>query len=548
MIVRRAVLRSPWEGSRAVRGMRFNDLVFDDEMLSVRRDDGTEQRLTRQERALLLHFTNNAGKLLTRPRLVELMARDASETNERNIDFIVNRLRRTLGDSARQPRFIATQYGEGYVWIAQPVATTPDATFLMIGPVYGLREQADRAQALLAKLTAKLDAQIGTGRKVSCAPDWRPGMPMPHDVAYSLDASFHAETEMLHAAFVLRHARSRHVIGAFRARFENGTAASAIDTLAAEVKSAIWTHLAIPVTAVAASSDTPLEVRLYDAADILSRTPAIWRENEAQLARARAERPDDPTLAIMWGLNLYARLLSQALDADEMMSAAAWSAVEDEMEALALANLPKVQDNPLLVLGVAKLLFFVDRGHSDLAAQLADEAFANSTAFAAAFALQGQIRMCRGDIAEAIAFYDDGMEMSEPGSAFHRYLLVLKCTALLAANERQALDRACAELYAIKPVTRQELGILMADPKARNLPPDIDAVLLMLSEERARKLVAYFYNVFARRFDSRAHRCNVMRGLVTHTVRHFGRGIVPEPVSETFGWRVNRHAEADGRP
>lgn len=531
-----------------MRGMRFNDLVFDDDVLSVRRDDGAERRLTRQERALLLHFTNNAGKLLTRARLVELMARDSSETNERNIDFIVNRLRRTLGDSARRPRFIATQYGEGYVWIAQPAAITPDSSFLLIGPVYGLRGQADRKQAVLAKLTARLDTQIGMGRKVSCAPDWRPGMPMPDDVVYGLDASFHVEAEMLHAAFVLRHARSRHVVGAFRARFARGHAADAIGALAVDVKSAIWAHLAIPATAVPAASDTPLEVRLYDAADMLSRSPAIWRENEAQLARARAARPDDPTLAIMWGLNLYARLLSQPLDDDEMISASQWSAIEDEIEGLALANLPKVQDNPLLILGVAKLLFFVNRGHADLAAQLADEAFASSTAFAAAFALQGQIRMCRGDISGAIAFYDDGMEMSEPGSAFHRYLLVLKCTALLAANQRPALERTCAELYAVKPVTRQELGILMADPKARKLPPDIEAVLLMLTENRAQKLVAYFYNIFARRFDSREHRCNVMRGLVTHAARHFGRGIVPEPVARTFGWRTGRNVEADGRP
>lgn len=534
-----------------MRGMRFDDLVLDDDMLSVRRDDGTERRLTRQERALLLHFTSNAGKLLTRSRLIELMARDADGTNERNIDFLVNRLRKAFGDSARRPRFIATRYGEGYVWIARPAEPAPASAFLLLGPVYGLRRQADREHAVLAKLTAALDAQIGAGRKVNCVPGWRHGARMPDDVAYSLDVSFHAEPQTLHAAFVLREARSRQVIGAFRSRFE-GNAATAVDSLAAGVKSAIWTHLAIPTSAVAA--DTPLEVRLYDAADMLSRSPAIWRENEAQLVRARAERPDDPMLAVMWGLNLYARLLSQALDAGEMMSAGEWSVIEDEIEGLALASLAKVQDNPLLVLGVAKLLFFIDRGHSELAAQLADEAFANSTAFAAAFALQGQIRMCRGDIAEAVAFYDEGMEMSEPGSAFHRYLLVLKCTALLAANRRSALDRACAELYAVKPATRQELGILMADPKARELPPDIEAVLLMLSEERARKLLAYFHNVFARRFHSREHRRNVMRALVTHSVRRFGRGVVPEPVARTFGWsgggqagsarRLSGHGEA----
>lgn len=529
-----------------MRGTRFEDLVFDDSMLSVRRDDGTEQRLTRQERALLLHFTNHAGKLLTRPRLVELMARD-DETSERNIDFLVNRLRRLLGDNARKPRFIATQYGEGYIWIAQPAEAMPVSAFLLLGPVYGLRGEAGRELAILAKLTAALDARIGMGRRASCVPDWRPGSGIPDGVSYSLDVSFHAEAETVHAAFVLRHARSRHVIGAFRARIENGNAAGSIDRLAADVKAAIWTHLAVPAGPVVAASDTPLEVRLYDAADMLSRTPEIWRENEAQLARARVERPDDPTLAIMWGLNLYARLLSQVLDSGEMMSANEWSATEDEIEALALDSLAKVQDNPLLVLGVAKLLFFIDRGHSELAAQLADEAFANSTAFAAAFALQGQIRMCRGDIADAVGFYDKGIEMSEPGAAFHRYLLVLKCTALLAADQRPALDRVCAELYAIKPATRQELGLLMADPKARKLPPDIEAVLSVLTKQRARKFVAYFYHVFARRFYSREHRRNVMRGLVTQMVRHFGRDIVPEPVFQAVGRRVDRQIEPRDR-
>ncbi len=167
-----------------MRGMRFNDLTFDDDMLSVRHDDGSEQRFTRQERALLLHFTNNAGKLLTRSRLVELMARDADETSERNIDFLVNRLRKLLDDNARQPRFIATQYGEGYVWIAQPDEAAPRSAFLLIGPVYGLRGESGRERTILAKLTAALDAQIGTGRRVGCAADQRPGGRMPDDAFY----------------------------------------------------------------------------------------------------------------------------------------------------------------------------------------------------------------------------------------------------------------------------------------------------------------------------------------------------------------------------
>jgi DNA-binding response OmpR family regulator len=109
---------------RIVLGMgavmiHFNDLVFDAEMLTARRDDGTELRFTRQERVLLLQFTGRPGKLMTRARLIDLLTRDGDGAGERNVDFVVNRLRKRLGDNARDPRFIATQYGEGYVWIAK---------------------------------------------------------------------------------------------------------------------------------------------------------------------------------------------------------------------------------------------------------------------------------------------------------------------------------------------------------------------------------------------------------------------------------------------
>jgi DNA-binding winged helix-turn-helix (wHTH) protein len=517
-----------------VRLIHFNDLAFDAGMMSVIRGDGVELKLTRQERSLLLLFTKQPGRLLTRARLVELMARDDSDTSERNIDFLVNRLRKILGDNARNPRFIATRYGEGYVWIAEPAVDEPVSAFLLIGPAYGLRGAAPRERDVLAHLTKALHALIGIERTVACLPDWHPKGKNSDNVTYRLDASFHRQEATLHAAFVLRHVLTRQVIGAFRARFSGNDNVTAIDALAAELKKAIWTHLAIPAGPVVTSIETPLEIRLHDAALLLARTPVTWRENEDQLALARAEQPDDPKLAIMWGLNLYSRLLSQAIDDEPMMPQAEWEAIEDEIEALALASPPKVQDNPLLVLGVAKLLFFINRGHFELAAQLADEAFAKSTAFAAAFALQAQIRMCQGEIPEALAFYDKGIEMSEHGSAFHLYLIVLKCTALLAANQRAALDQLCAELYAIKPITRLELGLLMADPKASKLAPDVEAMLVALDEDRARKLMSYFYNIFARRFLSKKHRRNVVRGLTTHMVRRFGNQIVPEVVARTL--------------
>jgi RimJ/RimL family protein N-acetyltransferase len=115
------------------------------------------------------------------------------------------------------------------------------------------------------------------------------------------------------------------------------------------------------------------------------------------------------------------------------------------------------------------------------------------------------------------------------GSLFKAiYLLVLKCTALLAANKRAALDYVCAELHAIKPITRLELGFLMADPRAPELAQDIEAMLVNLKEDRARKLMNRHYNIFARRFLSLKHRRNVIRGVTTHMRRRFGEPTAPE--------------------
>ncbi len=518
-----------------MRTLRFNDLLFDANMLSAKRDDGANLRFTRQERALLLYFIGQPGTLAVRSRLMEVLAAAGTESSERNVDFLINRLRTRLGDKARQPRFIATQYGEGYIWIAQAETAGSIDAFVIIGPAYGLSGSSGRAESILSTLTGVMDAMTGADQKIVCAPKWRAQNNSADSVAYSLDVSFHADDVALHAAFVLRHGSSRQVIGTIRAQFAGGDdTARQVDAVATRVKDAIWAHLAVPSGALAASTDAPLELRMHDAALMLARSPESWLETEAQLMRARAAQPDDPTLAIMWGLNRYARLILTS----GPMTPAQWSAIEDEIETVALQSLPLVQDNPLLMLGVAKLLFFIDRGYTDLAEELADAAFAQSTAFAAAFATQAQIRMCRGDIAAALILYDKGIELSEAGSEFHIYLMVLKCTALLAANDRAALDRLCAELYAIKPITRMQFGLLLASPS--QLPADLEAILGMIDETRARQMLHFLYNASARHFQAPKHRRNIMAGPSAHLIRRFGQTIVPEEIARSLGRRSRK--------
>lgn len=76
--------------------------------------DGEEVvRLTSMESGLLRVLAANPGTVLSRELLVEKAAVDAG--NDRTIDVQVTRLRRKLEEDPREPRYLLTVRGEGYV-------------------------------------------------------------------------------------------------------------------------------------------------------------------------------------------------------------------------------------------------------------------------------------------------------------------------------------------------------------------------------------------------------------------------------------------------
>src|SRR5690606_20849951 len=137
---------------------RYGDLVFGETLLFAARGANEQLRFTRHERALLELFMQNPNRLLSRGHILDAITHTGSDISDRNVDFLVNRLRAKLGDSARAPRFIATQYGEGYVWIAKPEESVN--AFIVIGPCHGLGHAATEAMArpMLAGLAEALNA------------------------------------------------------------------------------------------------------------------------------------------------------------------------------------------------------------------------------------------------------------------------------------------------------------------------------------------------------------------------------------------------------
>lgn len=87
--------------------------------------DGGCTRLTRAETRLLAAFIANAGKTLTRQYLSLLVLDRPAAGGDRGIDNLVAKLRRKLGDSARQGRMIRTAAPIGYSFAGGTNLTSP---------------------------------------------------------------------------------------------------------------------------------------------------------------------------------------------------------------------------------------------------------------------------------------------------------------------------------------------------------------------------------------------------------------------------------------
>lgn len=92
--------------------VRLGELLFDAERGELRGPAGTI-RLTGGEVALLVTLARRPNEVLSRDELTGALGMD--ETGERAIDVQVTRLRRKIEPDSREPRFLHTVRGRGYV-------------------------------------------------------------------------------------------------------------------------------------------------------------------------------------------------------------------------------------------------------------------------------------------------------------------------------------------------------------------------------------------------------------------------------------------------
>jgi len=72
--------------------------------------------LTGYQFALLVAFAENAGRVLSRELLMDLVKGEPLEAFDRSIDVHVSRLRAAIEDDPKKPRRIITVRGAGYVF------------------------------------------------------------------------------------------------------------------------------------------------------------------------------------------------------------------------------------------------------------------------------------------------------------------------------------------------------------------------------------------------------------------------------------------------
>jgi DNA-binding response OmpR family regulator len=111
----RAILRRRAAPVTAEKPLHFGALEIDRDA-HVLRLRGEARNVTSYQFALLVALAENAGRVLSRDFLMDLVKGETLEAFDRSIDVHVSRLRAAIEDDPRRPRRIITVRGSGYVF------------------------------------------------------------------------------------------------------------------------------------------------------------------------------------------------------------------------------------------------------------------------------------------------------------------------------------------------------------------------------------------------------------------------------------------------
>jgi two-component system phosphate regulon response regulator OmpR len=110
----RAIMRRRVRGT-SENSLRFGRLELDASARTVRLD-GKPCELTGYQFDLLMALAKNAGRVLSREVLMDLVKGEEFESFDRSIDVHISRIRAVIEDNPKKPRRIITVRAAGYVF------------------------------------------------------------------------------------------------------------------------------------------------------------------------------------------------------------------------------------------------------------------------------------------------------------------------------------------------------------------------------------------------------------------------------------------------
>lgn len=518
--------------------------------------EGDRVNFTRSERYALQLLTASPGRLVTREEILDAVSEPGSDKSDRNVDFLINRLRRKLEDDARNPRYIATRYGEGYVWIGGPLLVEPDVAGadLVITDIRGLDvlgEDSATGEAFLADMVRAFRAALGDGKSVVHAPDCPPaeklGALAPR---HSVELVFFKDRGRISCITSVRDFRSRQPVGAHRLGIEEIRAGRATaDRLARRLCDEMWRG-----TITAPVQNVPLPIALYSASvgdyvphhgdvdvsnrKLLSlfenaelRTLRTWLANERRLRSMLDENPGDAEVKLLLAVAIHSKyvmagqlLLMQGIDTRDRD--------EDAIETLITDALPYIRSDPSHAIVAGKLLHFLRRGYDDLGRDLCEDAYARSVSVASSLVIVGQMRAFFGETDIGLESIEQALRLSRPGSHAHAHALILKGQALASAGRWDELRSVRKELRGASAIAGLVLSPLLDNPERQSVTAK--SMMYLFSRRRTEATLANSHYISGRLFRDPSQGANAMLSFARHAVRRFGPDIVPQDITRAL--------------
>lgn len=515
-------------------------ITFRRDFASATDDQARQIDFTRSETKILTLLAAKPKTTVSRQQLLDAISGLGSDRADRSIDFVINRLRRKLDDSARNPRFIQTRYGEGYEWIGSSSAREPDqsAAYILVEIVgSGMLsiEDLEIGATFGNRITAALNkGSLSTQVVRQTHPETLPMGDQNKTSAYQVKLTFvktKTQLDCIINVFCGQAGRSIH-----SDRFNiNDNPAQAVQTennvlhAADKILGSVWK------SNVDGRQNTSLAVAMHDASGMPSANPGgnakSWVESEKRLMLLKRENPDDPSLKILQASQIHSKYVLQGKDIFVTDRTTRFYD-EKEIERLVIEALPFAQSQPEYGALAAKLLYFLDSDHNQLAVDMVETAHHSGTNIPANNAISGQIRCFEGDVDGAIERLQTACELAEYSSEFHAYALVLMCQACLASGDYDALTAPRKQLYKIRPLAIVFFEFIFTDAKHPSLRAK--AAVLMLSRARASAILFKLHYLSGRLFKHPEHRDNFMRTPVSLMSRRFGASIVDDEISQTI--------------